>query len=197
MNLALFASGGGSNAAAILDAIAGGRLPARAVLLVADRPGIGAIEKAEAAGVPVAVVRLADYADEDAFAAALLDVLRAHGADFVALAGYLKRIPPAVVAAFDGRMVNVHPSLLPDFGGPGLYGRRVHEAVLASGATESGCTVHLVDEDYDTGAVLAQVRVPVMPGDTPDTLAARILNEEHKLYPEVLARLAEDSSTRP
>lgn len=197
MNLALFASGGGSNAAAILDAIAGGRLPARAVLLVADRPGIGAIEKAEAAGVPVAVVRLADYADEDAFAAALLDVLRAHGADFVALAGYLKRIPPAVVAAFDGRMVNVHPSLLPAFGGPGLYGRRVHEAVLASGATESGCTVHLVDEDYDTGAVLAQVRVPVMPGDTPDTLAARILAEEHKLYPEVLARLAEDSSTRP
>lgn len=190
MNLAVFASGGGSNFGAILDAVRAGRLRARVVLLVADRPGTGAEARAHAAGVPVAVVPPGAFADEPAFGEALLAALRAHDADTVALAGYLRRVPGAVVRAFDGRIVNVHPALLPTFGGPGMYGRHVHAAVLAAGVFESGCTVHLVDEAYDRGPILAQVRVPVLPGDTPETLAARVLAEEHRLLPAVLATLA-------
>jgi phosphoribosylglycinamide formyltransferase 1 len=192
MRLAVFASGGGSNFGAILDAIAAGTLPAQVVLLVTDRPACGAQGRAEAAGVPVAVLPPRDYGDEGAFGAALLAALTGAAAEAVVLAGYLKKVPPAVVAAFDGRLVNVHPALLPDFGGPGLYGRRVHEAVLAAGAKESGCTVHLVDDEYDGGPILAQVRVPVLPGDTPETLAARVLTEEHRLLPAVLASLVRD-----
>ena len=106
------------------------------------------------------------------------------------LAGYIRLVPPEVVSAYRGRIVNVHPALLPDFGGPGMYGRRVHEAVLASGATESGPTVHLVDEEYDRGAILAQSRVPVRKDDTPETLAARVLAEEHRLLPAVVRAAA-------
>ena len=190
VRLAVFASGGGSNFGAILDAVGTGHLDARVVLLVADRPGTGAEDRARAAGVPVAVVPPSDFADEAAFGGALLAALRVHDADTVALAGYLRRVPAAVVRAFDGRIVNVHPALLPAFGGPGMYGRHVHAPVLAAGVFESGCTVHLVDEVYDRGPILAQVRVPVLPGDTPETLAARVLAEEHRLLPAVLATLA-------
>ena len=192
MRLAVFASGGGSNFGAILEAIAEKRLPAHAVVLVTDRPGTGAQARAEAAGVPVAVLPPRDFADEADFGAALLAVLTEAGAEVVVLAGYLKKVPSAVVKAYDGRLVNIHPALLPDFGGPGLYGRHVHEAVLASGAHESGCTVHLVDDEYDRGPILAQVRVPVLPGDTPETLAARVLAEEHRLLPAVLATLTRE-----
>ena len=106
------------------------------------------------------------------------------------LAGYLKLVPPSVVARFRGRMINIHPALLPDFGGPGMYGHHVHEAVLASGAKESGATVHFVDDAFDRGAIIAQERVRVEPGDTPDTLAARVLEAEHRLLPRVVLELA-------
>lgn len=191
MQLAVFASGGGSNFAAILDAIEKGALPARCVLLVSDRDGAGALERARAAAVPTAVCAPRDFADEDAYGAALLSLLDAHSADFIALAGFLKKIPPSVVRAFAGRIVNIHPALLPAFGGHGLYGRRVHEAVLTAGVRTSGATVHLVDEHYDTGPIVAQTVVPVLPGDTPDTLAARVLAEEHRLYPHALRLFAE------
>jgi phosphoribosylglycinamide formyltransferase-1 len=191
MRLAVFASGGGSNFGAILDAVAENRLPAAVVLLVADRPGIGALERAAAAGVPTAVLPPGDFPDADAFGRALLDALDAHGADFVALAGYLKKIPEAVVTRFRHRMLNVHPALLPAFGGHGLYGRRVHEAVLAYGAKVSGATVHLVDAEYDTGPVVLQACVPVLATDTPEALAARVLAEEHRLVPAALRLFAE------
>ena len=190
MNLAVFASGGGSNFGAILDAIAAGRLDARVAVLVTDRAGIGAIGRAERVGVPHAVCAPQDFDGERAYGAALLDVLGKHGADFVALAGFLKKIPPALVQAYRHRIVNIHPALLPLHGGAGLYGRRVHEAVLAAGEGESGATVHLVDEDYDTGPIVLQARVPVEKGDTPDTLAARVLAEEHRLYPAALQLFA-------
>ena len=190
MNLALFASGGGSNAQAILDAIGAGRLPATAQLLVADRPGIGALEKAERAGVPGVVVPPGDYDTPDAFGAALLDALHRHGVDFVALAGYLRHVPPAVVGAFRHRMLNVHPSLLPAFGGAGYYGMRVHRAALEAGVRWSGCTVHLVDEHYDTGPIVLQEPVPVEPGDTPELLQRRVLAAEHRLFPEALRLFA-------
>ncbi len=190
MRLAVFASGGGSNFAAILDAIARGVLPATVVLLVADRAGTGAQEKAEQAGIPAVVCDPRDSGDEHAYGQVLLDTLHRHGADFIALAGFLKKVPAAVVAAFPNRILNIHPSLLPAFGGHGLYGRRVHEAVLAAGVRWTGATVHLVDEQYDTGPIVLQDVVPVLATDTPQTLAARVLVTEHALYPEALRLFA-------
>jgi phosphoribosylglycinamide formyltransferase-1 len=190
MQLAVFASGSGSNFKAILDAVAGGHLPANIRLLVCNKPGIGAIAHAEAAGIPVAVLNPAAFTDQAAYVTALLARLHEQNVDFIALAGYLKKIPLPVVQAFRGRMVNIHPALLPKFGGPGMYGLHVHRAVLAAGEAVSGATVHLVEEDYDTGAIVLQREVPVLPGDTPEALAARVLAVEHQLYPEALRLLA-------
>lgn len=195
MRLAVFASGGGSNFKAILEAVAEGRLPAEVRLLVCNKPGIGALAHAEAASVPAVVLNPAAFADEAAYTTALLAVLEQHGVDTIALAGYLKKIPRPVVQAFRGRIVNIHPALLPKFGGPGMYGLHVHCAVLAAGEAVSGPTVHLVDEEYDTGAILLQREVPVLPGDTPESLAARVLAVEHQLYPEALCLLAQSLPT--
>jgi formyltetrahydrofolate-dependent phosphoribosylglycinamide formyltransferase len=152
--------------------------------VVTNRPDAGALERARLAGVPAAVLR--DPGDPAELLAALTDAR----ADLVVLAGYLKLVPPPVVARFHWRMINIHPALLPAHGGPGMYGRRVHEAVLASGAAESGATVHYVDDQYDRGPIIAQERVPVRPGDTAETLAARVLEAEHRLLPRVVLELA-------
>ena len=189
MRLALFASGGGSNVAAILDAVAAGTLRAEPALLVTDRDSAGVLERDETRGIPAAVVRPGD--DPAVFARSLLDVLARHEVDAVALAGYLRKIPDPVVWAYRHRILNVHPSLLPAFGGPGWYGRRVHQGVLDYGCRVTGATVHLVDSDYDTGPIVLQEAVPVEPGDTPETLAARVLGAEHRLFPRALALLAD------
>ena len=191
MRLAFFASGGGSNVGAILNAIDAGALDAEPVLVVTDRDEIGVLDRAAAREIPTAVLPPRAFADEAAFAEALLARLADAGADTVALAGYLKKIPDAVVAEFRDRILNVHPSLLPAFGGPGMYGRRVHEAVLARGCRVSGATVHLVDVEYDTGPIVLQEAVPVEPGDTPEALAARVLGAEHRIFPRALALLSQ------
>lgn len=188
MRLALFASGSGTNVGAVLDAIERRQLPAEAAVVVSDRERAGALDRARVRGVPTAVVPF--DADEGAFAHALLDVLARHEADTVALAGFLRTIPAPVVWAFRGRMLNVHPSLLPAFGGPGMYGRRVHEAVLAYGCRLTGATVHMVDAGLDTGPIVLQEAVHVQPGDTPETLAAAVLAVEHDLLPRALRLLA-------
>jgi len=195
LRLAVFASGGGSNFQSILDAIDRGDLAATAALVVTDRDGIGALDRARRHDIPTAIIRPADFTDAEEFGQALLEALDGHGVNFVALAGYLKHVPPTVVRAFRHRMLNVHPSLLPAFGGPGFYGRRVHEAALDYGVRWSGATVHLVDEAYDTGPIVLQDVVPVRPDDTPATLAARVLAVEHRLYPEAL-RLFADGRVR-
>jgi len=181
VRVAVLASGGGSNLQALFDALHESKL-ARVDRVLSDRASAGALERARAAGAAATV--LTDPADSAALLAALGD------ADLVVLAGYLKLVPAAVVRRYRWRMVNIHPALLPAFGGPGMYGKRVHAAVLASGATESGATVHYVDELYDRGAIIAQARVPVQPGDTADTLAARVLAAEHTLLPRVVLELA-------
>jgi phosphoribosylglycinamide formyltransferase-1 len=181
--VAVCVSGGGSNLQALLDRLQGEE-PARVVLVLSNRADAGGLERARQAGVPAEV--LADPAD----AAEWITRLGRRDVDLLVLAGYLKLVPPGVVQKYAGRIVNVHPALLPDFGGPGMYGQRVHEAVIASGAAESGPTVHLVDEVYDRGAILAQRRVPVLPGDTPATLAERVLTEEHRLLPDVVLAAA-------
>ena len=188
MRLALFASGSGTNAGAVFDAIERGQLAAEVAVMVSDRPTAGALGRAITRGIPTAVV--APDGDEAAFSQALLDVLATHEADTIALAGYLRRIPDPVVWAFQGRMLNVHPSLLPAFGGPGMYGRRVHQAVIDYGCRLTGATVHLVDAGLDTGPVVLQEAVEVRPDDTPETLAAAVLAVEHDLLPRALRLLA-------
>ncbi len=191
MRLAVFASGSGTNFQAILNAIEAGMLSAQVVLCVSDRATAGALERARSRNIPIAILPPNEFPTETAFGEALLAVLKQHAVDFVALAGYLKKIPDNVVAAYRNRILNVHPSLLPAFGGPGMYGRRVHEAVLNYGVRWTGATVHLVDEMYDHGPIVLQEPVPVYPDDTPETLAARVLKVEHRLYPEALQLFAE------
>jgi len=187
LRTAVFASGGGTNFPALLDH----QGPERAweiVLLVTDRPDAGAVERARAAGVAVAVVSPVGR-PADASTGALLDALDAHRVQLILLAGYLKLIPPEVVERHRGRILNIHPALLPKFGGKGMYGIHVHRAVLEAGETESGATVHFVDEEYDRGATLAEARVPVLEGDTPHALASRVLEVEHQLYPVAVDHL--------
>jgi formyltetrahydrofolate-dependent phosphoribosylglycinamide formyltransferase len=183
MRVGVLASGGGTNLQALLDRCRGDAA-ARVVVVISNKPNAGALDRAARAGVRTAV--LTDHTD----AKELLGVLRTHKADLVVLAGYLKLVPRAVVEAYANRMINIHPALLPSFGGQGMYGRRVHEAVLASGATISGPTVHLVTAEYDRGPILAQWPVPVHADDTPDTLAARVLAVEHQLLPAVVLAAA-------
>jgi formyltetrahydrofolate-dependent phosphoribosylglycinamide formyltransferase len=188
MRIAVAVSGRGSNLEALLQALGPGAA-ARVVLVLSNRPDAGALARAAVHGVPAVVLRApADSAE-------WLDQLSRHSVDLIVLAGYLKLVPSGVIERYRGRILNIHPALLPAFGGPGMYGRHVHEAVLASGAGESGATVHLVDEEYDRGAVLAQARVPVLPGDTPERLAARVLEVEHRLLPAVV--LAAATAGRP
>ena len=184
--VAVLASGSGTNLQAILDYRAGrGATCGYDVVLVASNRGdAGALERARSAGIATATI--ADHADGPA----IVGLLEAHGTDLVVLAGYLKLVPPEVVRRWHDRILNVHPALLPDFGGPGMYGRRVHEAVLRSGADVSGVTVHLVDEEYDRGRILAQWPVEVHADDTPETLAGRVLRAEHVLLPRVLSHIA-------
>jgi phosphoribosylglycinamide formyltransferase 1 len=184
MRVAVAVSGRGSNLDALLHTLARART-AQVVLVLSNRADAGGLDIARAQGIPTLVFH--DPAD----ATVWLDALEHARVDLLVLAGYLKLVPAAVVARWRGRIVNVHPALLPGFGGPGMYGRRVHEAVLRSGAAESGASVHLVDEVYDRGQVLAQERVPVLPGDTPETLAARVLAVEHRLLPAVVLAAAE------
>lgn len=178
VRIAVLASGHGSNLQALLDAFSDRDASAEVALVASNRADAGALERARRAGVATAVISRDGQDAEE-----LIALLRAHSVDLVVLAGYLKRVPDAVVAACRDRILNVHPALLPMFGGPGMYGLRVHEAVLASGVRVSGATVHVVDEQYDHGAILAQWPVPVREGDTPETLAARVLEVEHRLLP--------------
>lgn len=183
--IAVLASGGGSNLQALLDHLAGPAGGAGQVVWVgSDKAGCGALARAERAGAATHVVT--DARDSGS----LIETLDRVGADVLVLAGYLKLVPAAVVGAFRGRLLNVHPALLPAFGGPGMYGQRIHAAVLAHGAMITGVTVHFVDEEFDRGPIIAQWPVPVLPGDTPETLGARVLRVEHRLFPLCVAAVA-------
>lgn len=184
MRVAVCVSGRGSNLLALLDALSGSS-KAEVVLVLSNRADTPALDRARERGIPA--VALTNHGD----ATEWLALLQQHRVDLVVLAGYLKLVPAAVTQAFRNRMLNIHPALLPDFGGPGMYGHHVHAAVVASGTPFSGATVHLVDEQYDRGAILAQARVPVLPDDTAETLAARVLRAEHRLLPAVVLAAAE------
>ncbi|KAK9821143.1 hypothetical protein WJX81_008003 [Elliptochloris bilobata] len=196
--LAVFVSGGGSNFKTIHAATLDGRINADVQVVVSDKPGCGGWQYAQEHGIAIEPFPAIAAAGRDAQAAA--EVLRTtlrttHAVDYVVLAGFLKLVPEAVVRAYARAMLNIHPALLPAFGGKGLYGARVHRAVIASGARWSGPSVHFVDADYDTGPILAQRVVPVLPTDSPARLAARVLAQEHALYPEAVAALVDGRIT--
>jgi len=182
--VAVFASGGGTNLQALLDHEDASKIY-RVVAVIADRPDAAALERARATGRDAWVISVKDRS-QDEVGDELLQDLRDRGVQVIALAGYLKLIPSAVVAAYKRRILNIHPALLPAFGGKGMYGQRVHRAVLAEGAKVTGATVHYVDEEYDTGTIVAQWPVRVLAGDDAETLAARVLEVEHRLYPAVV-----------
>jgi phosphoribosylglycinamide formyltransferase-1 len=184
--LAVLASGRGSNLQAIIDHfdnLARERV-AKVVLVASNRADSPALIRAATASIDMAHFNSADDGSE------LLALLRTFKIDLVVLAGYLKRIPPKVISEYAGRIMNIHPAILPAFGGEGMYGARVHEAVIASGARESGVTVHLVDDEYDRGPIVAQWRIPVNRSDTAESLAARVLNVEHTVYPRAVEMVA-------
>lgn len=185
--LAVLVSGQGTNLQAILDATRDPDYPAEVVVVVSDRPQAYALERARKAGVPAYVVPW--RRDPEDFGRRLAEVLESHGVEWVCLAGFLRILDPQFVDRYRGRILNIHPSLLPAFGGRGMYGERVHQAVLAAGERETGCTVHFVTAEVDAGPVVAQARVPVLPGDTVQTLAARVAEQEHRLYPEAIRRV--------
>lgn len=196
LQLAVMASGGGTNFQAIIDAVEAGTLSAELVLCISNNPEAGALERAVHHQIPTCVLDPGQFPEDARYEATLLEVLQDHGVTFIALAGYMRKIPVGIVRAFQGRMVNIHPALLPAFGGKGMYGRRVHQAVLDYGAQWTGATVHLVEEEYDTGPIVLQKPVAVLPDDNASTLAARVLEVEHVLYPAALQLFAEDRLIR-
>lgn len=187
--VAFLASGGGSNVDALLKDMRSTAYAAEPVLVLSNRPQAGVLKIAEFHGVPTALVDHTSFPDRQAFDRAVLQVLAEYKPDLICLAGYMRILSPAFIAAFRGRILNIHPSLLPKFGGPGMFGHHVHEAVLAAKEKESGATVHWVEEGVDAGAILAQAAVPVLDTDTVASLGARVLEAEHRIYPQVLRRV--------
>lgn len=190
MRIAALASHGGSILQAVIDACERGELPAKIVLVISNNSDAFALERARQHGIATTHLSSRTHPDAEALDAAIEAALVDAGADWVLLTGYMKKLGPRTLARFHNRILNTHPALLPRFGGKGFYGRRVHEAVLASGAGETGATVHLVDGDYDNGAVLAQVKIPVHQSDTAQSLEERVKAVERKLIVATLADLA-------
>ena len=188
--VAVLISGRGSNRASLIEAAQDPAYPAEIVLVVSNRPEAGGLERARAAGIATAVVDHKGHPDRASFDAALDAILRQHAIEIVCLAGFMRILTPGFVESWAGRMLNIHPSLLPAF-----KGTDTHARALAAGAAKHGCTVHFVTPELDSGPIVAQAEVPVLPNDTEDTLAARVLAQEHLLYPRALALVASGQAT--
>ncbi len=188
--IGVIASHGGTNLQAIIDACAVGSLDAEVRVVISNNSRSFALERARGASIPTAHLSMATHPDRAQLDNAIAETLSGYGVELVALAGYMKKLGPETLGLYRNRILNVHPALLPKFGGQGMYGERVHSAVLAAGERVSGVSVHIVDAEYDRGPVVAQAEVPVMPRDTPEALAARVLEQEHILYPQTIQRIA-------
>ena len=186
MRLGVLASGSGSNLQAILDGCAAGRIPAQVAAVVCNVAGAKALERAQAAGVPAVLLPHGQFASREEYDAQLIAVLRRHGVELVCLAGFMRLITPSFLRAFENKVLNIHPSLLPSF--PGLHAVR---QALDAGVRVSGCTVHVVDEGTDSGPIVIQAAVPVLDGDSEESLAARILVQEHRCYPRAISLWAQ------
>ncbi len=189
MNIGFLASHGGSNLQAIIDACKSGKLEAIPAVVISNNGDSAALIRARTESIPCYHMSGKTHPGPGELDEAILSAFLSHSINIIVLAGYMKKLGPKTLSHFQGRILNIHPALLPKFGGEGMYGMNVHKAVIAAGEKESGVTIHLVDEHYDTGAIIAQARVPVMPDDTPEALAARVLEQEHLLYPATLQRI--------
>jgi len=196
LRIAVLVSGNGTTLQALIDAGASGKLPGVVIAaVVSNRAGAFALERAKGAGIEALVLNPKDFPSRTLWCSRMAKELKNRQIDLVCLAGFMQKLEPCMVRSFPHKIINIHPALLPKFGGPGMYGRHVHEAVLAAGEKETGCTIHVVDEEYDHGSTLVQKRVPVLPNDTPESLAARVQTEERKLYPEIIHMIAEGKLT--
>lgn len=191
LKLAVFSSHEGTNMQSIIDASKSGKLNAEVVCIISNNSDSGALRRAKNEGIAGYHISSKEFPQEEMLVNEFIRVLKLHNVDIIILAGYMKMIPAALIREFKNRILNIHPALLPKFGGKGMYGMNVHKAVIESGDAESGATVHIVDEIYDNGKILHQRKVSVLPEDTPETLAAKVLKEEHLIYPETIQMISE------
>jgi len=188
-NISIFASGGGSNLQAIIDACKSGKINATVSAIISNNSKSGAMERAKNEGIPAFHFSNKRIEDPAELEKAIFQTLQNASTDIIFLAGYMKKIGSSILQAYKGRIFNIHPSLLPEYGGAGMFGINVHKAVIEAGETETGITIHRVDPEYDTGEIIAQCTVPVLAGDTAETLAARVLEREHSFLVETLEKL--------
>ena len=192
IRLAVLASHGGSTLQALIDACADGAIDAEVALVISNNSQAGAMARAQTAGIPTQHISAKTHGDEAGADRAIVDALQHAAVDWVLLLGYMKKMGPNILHEYQGKIINTHPALLPDFGGKGFYGRKVHEAVQASGVRESGATLHLVGSEYDSGPILAQVRVPILPEDDVDAIEQRVKQAEKGLLVDTLRRFSRD-----
>jgi phosphoribosylglycinamide formyltransferase 1 len=190
LRCAVFASGGGSNFGALLDRKKSGDLHVDFVLFIGNNSGAAAFERARKANVPAFHLAPSHFPSEETYAGKLSALLREHGVELIVLAGYMKKLPSSIITNYRHRIVNIHPGLLPAFGGKGMYGLHVHEAVISCGAKITGVTIHFVDEEYDHGPIIMQRTVEVLDNDDPKSLAARVLTIEHASYWQAIEAIA-------
>jgi phosphoribosylglycinamide formyltransferase 1 len=191
LNIAVFASGRGSNFEALHRAILKEKIPARIVAVVSNNSKSGALDLARSFSIPAIHISQRQFTSDAAFNKKIIETLRLHNVNFVVLAGYMKKIDASLIREFRNRIINIHPALLPKFGGEGMFGMHVHEAVIAAKEKYSGATVHVVTEEYDKGAIIDQEKVTVNKTDTAETLAAKVLKVEHLLLPRAVKKIAE------
>ena len=192
IRLAVLASHGGSTLQALIDASADGAIDTEVALVISNNSQAGAMARAQTAGIPTQHISAKTHGDEAGADRAIVDALQHAAVDWVLLLGYMKKMGPNILHEYQGKIINTHPALLPNFGGKGFYGRKVHEAVLASGVRESGATLHLVGSEYDSGPILAQVRVPILPEDDVDAIEQRVKQAEKGLLVDTLRRISRD-----
>lgn len=195
--MGFLASGRGTNMQSIIDACKTGRLNAVAAVVISNNSGSMALERAGKEHIPAVHLSSRMFPDEDELDKRITETLKQHGVELVILAGYMKKLGPGTLAAYAGRVINVHPALLPKFGGQGMYGDNIHRAVLAAGETETGVTIHVVEDKYDSGPVLAQRTVKIEPGDSVETLRNRVLAVEHELFVETIGDILEGKIKLP
>lgn len=192
-SIGVLVSGGGSNLQAIIDAVEDGFIKAKIRVVISNKAGVFALERALKHNIPAVVIDHRDYNSSSEFSKALLNCLQEYQIDLVCLAGFLRILDPILIEAFPNRLLNIHPALLPAFGGKGMYGHHVHEAVIASGVKYSGATVHFVTPETDIGPIITQGIVAICDNDTPDSLAAKVLKIEHQIYPQAIKLVSEEN----
>lgn len=191
MNIAVFASHGGSDLQAIIDGCKSNKINAKVVAVISNNGNSMALQRAEKENIPAYHMSAKKYGSEEALAEEILAVLSNHEVDMIFLAGYMRMLHVSVLDKYNNRIFNIHPALLPKFGGKGMYGMNVHNAVIKAGETETGVTIHRVNAEYDSGEIVAQTKVPVIENDTPEILAARVLNREHEFLVEVISDISD------